>query len=66
MAWLADAAQPHPAYSYPACSGSAWLERKPTSAFAMVGELSSELYMPYVDICGYFDLPVGTNFLGES
>lgn len=56
---LVDAAQPHPAYSYPAYSGSAGFERKLTSAFAMIRELSSKLYMPCVGICGYFDHPVG-------
>lgn len=60
--WLAEASQPHPAYSYPACSGSV----NPTSAFSVVGELCRELWIPYVGICGCFDLPVGINFLRES
>lgn len=32
----------------------------------IVSELSSELQMPYVGICGHFDHPVSTNFTGES
>lgn len=32
----------------------------------IVSELSSELQMPHVGICGHFVHPVGTNFIGES